>query len=1563
MHAQGLYDPSHEHDACGIGFIAHIKGQKSHSVIEQGLLILNNLDHRGAVGADKLMGDGAGILIQIPDQFYREEMAQQGITLPPPGEYGVGMVFLPKEHASRIACEQELERAILAERQVVLGWRDVPVDEAIPMSATVRGKEPVIRQIFIGRGPDVMVTDALERKLYVIRKSCSHAIQALNLLHGKEYFVPSMSARTIVYKGLLLASQVGQYYPDLQDPRCASALALVHQRFSTNTFPEWPLAHPYRLIAHNGEINTVKGNFNWMRAREGVMKSPVLGDDLKKIFPLIYEGQSDTACFDNVLELLLMADYPLPLAMMMMIPEAWENHTTMDPTRKAFYEYHAAMMEPWDGPAAIAFTDGRQIGGTLDRNGLRPARYIVTDDDFVVMASEAGVLPIPESKIVQKWRLQPGKMFLIDLVAGRIIKDKEIKNTYANAKPYKQWIDSLRIRLSELQQEPDEVKPLSSLLDRQQAFGYTQEELKFILKPMALNGEEMIGSMGNDSPLAVMSNKNKTLYHYFKQMFAQVTNPPIDPIREALVMSLVSFVGPKPNLLDTNHINPPMRLEVSQPILDFADMAKLRHIAEHTGGKFRSYELNICYPVAWGKDGIEARLASLCAQAADATQSGHNILIISDRLLDAGQLPIPALLATSAIHQHLVSKGLRTSTGLVVETGSARETHHFALLAGYGAEAIHPNLAMDTLIQLAKDAPPDEHLTPADAIAHFQKAINKGLMKVMSKMGISTYMSYCGAQIFEAIGLNKSLVDKYFKGTASNVEGIGVFEVAEEALRLHRVAFGDEQILLDRLDAGGEYAFRVRGDEHMWTPDAIAKLQHSTRSNNFSSYKEYAQIINDQSQRHMTLRGLFQFKFDPGKSIRLDQVEPAKEIVKRFATGAMSLGSISTEAHTTLAVAMNRLGGKSNTGEGGEDPKRYRQERKGVVIQDGETLASVLGKDRVVVNTVLQKGDSLRSRIKQVASARFGVTAEYLMSADQIQIKMAQGAKPGEGGQLPGHKVSDYIADLRFSVPGVGLISPPPHHDIYSIEDLAQLINDLKSVNPCASISVKLVAEVGVGTIAAGVAKAKADHVVIAGHDGGTGASPLSSIRHAGSPWELGLSETQQTLVLNGLRSRIRVQADGQMKTGRDVVIAALLGADEVGFATAPLVVEGCIMMRKCHLNTCPTGIATQDAELRAKFSGKPEYVVNYFFFVAEEARQIMAQLGIATFDELIGRTDLLDKVHAIEHWKAQGLDFSKIFYRRDSVAPRHHTENQDHGLEHALDHKLIAQAQPALERGEKVSFITPIRNQNRTVGAMLSGVVAQKYGHGGLPDDTIHIQLQGTAGQSVGAFLAHGITLDLIGEANDYVGKGLSGGRIIVRPNTEFRGRAVDNIIVGNTVLYGATVGEAYINGVAGERFAVRNSGVIAVVEGCGDHGCEYMTSGTVAVLGATGRNFAAGMSGGIAYVYDPDHSFASRCNQNMVELHPVPAATEQESEGSRALWHAAKRSDEEQTHELILKSLIERHFKFTGSTRARNLLDDWTTALSQFVLVFPIEYRRALIKLHAAVEPTKAPELERIA
>jgi glutamate synthase (NADPH/NADH) large chain len=1541
----GLYDPANEHDACGVGFVAHIKGEKSHAIVQQGLKILENLDHRGAVGADKLMGDGAGILIQLPDALYREEMGKQGVELPPPGEYGVGMIFLPKEHASRLACEQEMERAIKAEGQVLLGWRDVPVNRDMPMSPNVRAKEPVLRQVFIGRGNDVIVQDALERKLYVIRKTASANIQRLKLKHSKEYYVPSMSSRTVIYKGLLLADQVGTYYLDLQDPRCVSALGLVHQRFSTNTFPEWPLAHPYRYIAHNGEINTVKGNYNWMKAREGVMSSPVLGADLQKLYPISFADQSDTATFDNCLELLTMAGYPISQAVMMMIPEPWEQHTTMDERRKAFYEYHAAMMEPWDGPASIVFTDGRQIGATLDRNGLRPARYCITDDDLVIMGSEAGVLPVPDSKIVRKWRLQPGKMFLIDLEQGRMIDDEELKANLANSKPYKQWIENLRIRLDDLEEDGEPASASEStvsLLDRQQAFGTTQEDIKFLLAPMAQAGEEAIGSMGNDSPLAVLSDRNKPLYNYFKQLFAQVTNPPIDPIREAIVMSLVSFIGPKPNLLDINQVNPPMRLEVSQPILDFADMAKLRDIERHTHGKFRSVTLDITYPLLWGQEGVEAKLASLCAEAVDAIKGGKNILIISDRAVSATQVAIPALLALSAIHQHLVREGLRTTAGLVVETGTAREVHHFGVLAGYGAEAVHPYLAMETLAAIHKDLTGD--LSAEKAIYNYVKAVGKGLSKIMSKMGVSTYMSYCGAQLFEAIGLNSATVAKYFTGTPSRVEGIGVFEIAEEAIRMHKAAFGDDPVLATMLDAGGEYAWRTRGEEHMWSPDAIAKLQHSTRANNWNTYKEYAQIINDQSRRHMTLRGLFEFKIDPAKAIPVEDVEPAKEIVKRFATGAMSLGSISTEAHATLAVAMNRIGGKSNTGEGGEDAARYRNELKGIPIKKGDSLKSVIGAENVEVDLPLQDGDSLRSRIKQVASGRFGVTAEYLASADQIQIKMAQGAKPGEGGQLPGGKVSDYIGKLRHSVPGVGLISPPPHHDIYSIEDLAQLIHDLKNVAPHSSISVKLVSEIGVGTIAAGVAKCKADHVVIAGHDGGTGASPWSSIKHAGSPWEIGLAETQQTLVLNRLRSRIRVQTDGQMKTGRDVAIGALLGADEFGFATAPLVVEGCIMMRKCHLNTCPVGVATQDPVLRQKFSGKPEHVVNYFFFIAEEVRQIMAQLGIRKFDDLIGRADLLDMKKGIEHWKASGLDFSRLLAQPQMPADvsRFHIESQDHGLEKSLDNVLIAKSRAAIDKGEKVQFMEVARNVNRSVGAMLSGAVTKVHPEG-LPDDTIRIQLEGTGGQSFGAFLAKGITLYLIGEANDYTGKGLSGGRIAVRPSLDFRGTATQNIIVGNTVMYGATSGEAYFSGVGGERFAVRLSGAIAVVEGTGDHGCEYMTGGTVAVLGKTGRNFAAGMSGGIAYVYDEDGQFARRCNTAMVSMEKVLPAAEQEASVDRAIWHR------DQTDEAQLRKLLEDHLRWTGSRRARELLDNWAESRAKFVKVFPNEYKRALGEIHA--------------
>ncbi len=1538
--AQGLYNPANEHDACGVGFVAHIKGKKSHSIVEQGLQILKNLAHRGAVGADPLAGDGAGILLQIPDAFLREEMARQHVKLPPYGQYGVGMVFLPQEPASRLACEYEIERAIKEEGQTLIGWRDVPCDNS-GLGDSVRKIEPVIRQVFIGRGKDVTVTDALERKLYIIRKSSGHAIQALDLAHGKEFYVPSMSARTIVYKGMLLANQVGTYYKDLQDARVVSALALVHQRFSTNTFPTWDLAHPFRLIAHNGEINTLRGNVNWIRARQGAISSPILGKDLDKLWPLIYHGQSDSASFDNALELLVMSGYSVAHAVMMMIPEAWESHSLMDPNRRAFYEYHAAMMEPWDGPAAIVFTDGRQIGATLDRNGLRPARYIVTDDDLVIMGSECGCLPIPEESIVKKWRLQPGKMFLVDLEKGRIVDDNELKDTLANAKPYGEWIERIRVKLDEV--ESDKQRPERSavpLLDRQQAFAYTQEDIKFLMTPMAVNGEEPIGSMGNDSPLAVLSNKDKTLYHYFKQLFAQVTNPPIDPIREELVTSLVSFIGPKPNLLGIDELNPPLRLEVGQPVLDFFEMEKIRHIDRYTQGKFRSCELDICYPVAWGKHAIEARLASLRAQAEDAVRSGYSILIISDRKVDRENVAIPALLALSAIHQHLVAKGLRTSTGLVVETGSAREVHHFALLGGYGAEAVHPYLALESLLDAAQRDLLGAGAEGKKAIKNFVKAIGKGLRKVMSKMGISTYMSYTGAQIFEAVGLSRTLIDKYFTGTTSNVEGIGIFEVAEEAMRIHEAAFSSDPVLAHALDAGGEYAYRVRGEDHMWTPDAIAKLQHSTRNNSYSTYQEYAQLINDQSTRHMTFRGLFEFRFDHCTSVPIEEVEPAAEIVKRFATGAMSLGSISTEAHTTLAVAMNRIGGKSNTGEGGEDRNRYAP------VKAGETLASRLGKGRVESDIVLKEGDLLKSKIKQVASGRFGVTTEYLASAEQIQIKMAQGAKPGEGGQLPGRKVSEYIALLRYSTPGVELISPPPHHDIYSIEDLAQLIHDLKNANSRASISVKLVSEIGVGTVAAGVTKAKADHVTISGHDGGSGASPWSSIKHAGTPWELGLAETQQTLVLNRLRGRIAVQADGQMKTGRDVIIGALLGADEFGFATAPLVVSGCIMMRKCHLNTCPVGVATQDPVLRRKFQGKPEHVINFFFFVAEEARALMAQLGIRKFDDLIGRSDLLETRKCIEHWKAKGLDFSKIFYQAPMPAEvaRKHCESQDHGLDRALDHRLIELAAPALERGEKVAIDMPIRNINRTVGTMLSGEIAQRYGHDGLPDDTIRVRFAGSAGQSFGAFLAHGVTLDVIGDTNDYCGKGLSGGRISVQPSAKFRGDPLQNIITGNVVLYGAIAGEAYFRGVAGERFAVRNSGAHAVVEGVGDHGCEYMTGGTVVVLGATGRNFSAGMSGGIAYVLDEEGKFGDYCNMAMIDIEPVLAETEQAAKVSHDIWHQGL------ADEVVLKRLIENHARYTGSTRAYEILEQWNLYRLRFVKVFPKEYKRALTELAAA-------------
>ena len=1523
---QGLYNPGNEHDACGVGFIAHIKGHKSHDIVRQGLLILTNLTHRGATGYDPKLGDGAGILIQMPDAFMRKEAAKLNISLPEAGHYACGTVFLPQVAEARSACEVLIARIIEEEAQNLLGWRDVPRDNS-DIADAARAVEPVVRQVFIARGADTADQNAFERKLFVIRKRIEHAVRTLKLEDASKFYIPSLSSRTIVYKGMLLAKEVGIYYLDLQDESMMSALALVHQRFSTNTFPAWELAHPFRMIAHNGEINTMQGNVNWMAARHETMRSVLLGEDLDKLWPLIAEDQSDSAAFDNALELLVAGGYSLPHAMMMLIPEAWANNPLMDEERRAFYEYHAALMEPWDGPAAVAFTDGRMIGATLDRNGLRPARYLITDDGYVMMASEMGVLTFPQEKIIKKWRLQPGKMFLIDMEQGRIIDDAEVKQELAQAKPYRDWIEKSRYFLGDLPKVDGQIELAADLLDVQQAFGYTQEDLKFILHPMMVAGEEGMGSMGNDSALPVLSNKPKLLYYYFKQLFAQVTNPPIDPIREELVMSLVTFIGPKPNLLGIDETNPPLRLEASQPVLMPDELEQLKAIATATQGQFSAITLDMTYAANQGKQGMAAAIEALCKAARKAVLDGFNILILSDRNVSADRLAIPALLACSAAHQSLVVAGLRTSSGLVMDTGSAREVHHFALLAGYGAEAICPWLAFETITNLTAG---DKH---HEAQKKFVKAIGKGLYKVMSKMGISTYQSYCGAQIFEAVGLNSEFIDQYFTGTATNIEGIGLDEVAEESLRLHQSAFSEDPVLEGTLDAGGEYAFRVRGEEHMWTPDSISKLQNATRTGNASTYREYAKLINDQSQRHMTLRGLFRLK-PAGAPVPLEEVEAAKEIVKRFATGAMSLGSISTEAHATLAVAMNRIGGKSNTGEGGEDPKRF------IAVAKDTSMAAVIGFDRIEKDIALKAGDSMRSKIKQVASGRFGVTAEYLASADQIQIKMAQGAKPGEGGQLPGHKVSAYIAKLRFSVPGVGLISPPPHHDIYSIEDLAQLIHDLKNANPKASISTKLVSETGVGTVAAGVAKAKSDHIVIAGHDGGTGASPLSSIKHAGTPWELGLAETQQTLVLNRLRGRVVVQVDGQMKTGRDVLIGALLGADEFGFATAPLVVEGCIMMRKCHLNTCPVGVATQDPELRKRFTGQPEHVVNYFFFVAEEVRGLMAEMGIRRFDDLIGRADLLDMQAGIAHWKASGLDFSKIFHLpdMDDSVSRRHTESQEHGLQNALDNKLISQAKPALDNGEKVVITTPITNTNRTVGAMLSNQIATRYGHAGLPHDTITVKLSGTAGQSFAAFLAHGITFELEGEGNDYVGKGLCGGRIVIKPPKAFDCNPAENIIVGNTVMYGATSGESYFSGVAGERFCVRNSGASAVVEGVGDHGCEYMTGGTVVVLGQTGRNFAAGMSGGVAYVFDEDGLFNKRCNLNMVALEKVEHS---DNLPENAVHHL------DQPDEVTLKHLIQKHAVYTGSERAKTILQHWEEYRGKFVKVMPNEYKRALIEL----------------
>ncbi|MER2527685.1 MAG: glutamate synthase large subunit [Candidatus Competibacter denitrificans] len=1535
---QGLYDPRNEHDACGIGFVVDIKNRKSHQPIRQGLEILANLGHRGAVGADPLAGDGAGILLQLPDAFLRAECAAQGIELPAFGDYAVATVFLPRDGLVRGHSEAALERTVAAEGQIFLGWRDVPTDNSC-LGRSVRPTEPVIRQAFVQRGPNCPDTAAFERKLFVIRKQTHHAIWDRELLSRQPFYIASFSSRTLVYKGMILARNLGVYYPDLRDERLESALALVHQRFSTNTFPSWALAHPFRYLCHNGEINTLRGNINWMLARRHNMRSEQLGADLEKLWPLIGDGASDSATFDNALELLLAAGYSLPHAMMLMVPEAWSDNPLMDPKRRAFYEYHAALMEPWDGPAAIAFTDGRQIGATLDRNGLRPARYIVTDDDQVIMASEMGVLPIPEEKIVKKWRLQPGKMLLIDLEQGRIIDDDEIKAQLAAAQPYQDWLDATQIHLKDL---PAEIGPMApdseTLLRRQQAFGYTQEDTRAFLNPMAVTGEDPISSMGRDIPPAVLSDRPKLIYDYFKQKFAQVTNPPIDPIREELVMSLVSFIGPRPNLLDPYSAGTQKRLEVKRPILANVDLERIRRIEYHVDRAFRTHTLSMCYPVERGAEGMGRALEDLCREAADVVRHGDNILILSDRDMDADHIAIPALLATAAVHHHLIRTGLRTEVGLVIETGEAKRVHDFCLLAGYGAEAINPWLAFDTLTaSLSGFVPP---LSEADAHEHYTKAISKGILKVMSKMGISTYQSYCGAQIFEAVGLAEEFINRYFTGTQGVIEGVGLQEIAREAVIRHKQAFGDAPLYREALDVGGELAFRIRGEQHAWTPETVSLLQHAVRSGDYRQFKRYSRAMNDQTHHLRNLRGLFEFRF-ANTPLPLEEVEPASEIVKRLATGAMSFGSISWEAHTTLAIAMNRLGAKSNTGEGGEDPTRY---------------------------TPLDNGDSARSAIKQVASGRFGVTAEYLVNADALQIKMAQGAKPGEGGQLPGHKVNDWIARVRHSTPGVGLISPPPHHDIYSIEDLAQLIFDLKNANPKAAISVKLVSEIGVGTVAAGVAKAHADHVTISGEDGGTGASPLTSIQNAGSPWEIGLAETHQTLVRNHLRGRIAVQVDGGLRTGRDIVIGALLGADEFGFGTAALIAAGCVMMRKCHLNTCPVGVATQDPELRKRFPGQPAHVINLFTFLIEEVREFMARLGFRTFDEMIGRADRLDMRRAIHHWKARGLDFTRLL----AVPPAppgvatYHCEEQDHGLSGALDHQFIAQAKPSLEARQPVRFTSPIRNSDRTAGAMLSGQIARRYGHAGLPDDTIHIDLQGTAGQSFGAFLARGVTLELRGQANDYVGKGLSGGRIIVYPSAESRLRAQDNIIVGNTVMYGAIAGECYFRGVAGERFAVRNSGAIAVVEGTGDHGCEYMTGGVVVVLGRTGRNFAAGMSGGVAYVLDEAGDFDRRANQAMVALEPLndieaTLNAPLSPDDWRSLAQSALPEDWLRHDAQRLRILVARHYLQTGSEPARRVLEQWRELLPKFVKIMPLDYRRALqdmqqIKVRAARLDEKA-------
>ncbi|MGA3133448.1 MAG: glutamate synthase large subunit [Terracidiphilus sp.] len=1490
---QGLYHPRDEHDACGMGLVANIRGEKSHEIIRKGLEVLINLTHRGAAGCDPETGDGAGILIQIPHGFFARECAEQGITLPEAGAYGVAMCFLPVEKHNRLQCEGVFERIAQQEGCQVLGWRDTPVNgDAIGREA--RSSQPYIEQLFLGR-PQGLDEEAFERLLYHVRRRTENEIAASDIEDKETFYVPSCSCRTIIYKGLMLAPQIEKFYFELANPLVMSAMALIHQRFSTNTFPSWKLAHPYRYVAHNGEINTIRGNISWMTARQSILASPLHGDKIGDLYPLIMPGGSDSSSLDNAVEFLYQSGRSLPHVMAMLIPEAWSGNPDMDEDKRAFYEYHASLMEPWDGPAAIAFTDGRVIGATLDRNGLRPGRYIVTKDDLVVLASEAGVIEVPAEDILKKGRLQPGRMFLVDTVQQRIVSDGEIKKDLAGRKPYGEWLKQQQVTIDALPEPPRVIASNpETLLRRQRACGYSEEDLRILLTPMATDGAEPVGSMGTDVPLACLSDRPQPLFNYFKQLFAQVTNPPIDPIREELVMSLISYIGTERNILDEAPENC-HTLKLPHPILTNRDLEKLRRVAS---GDLLATTLPALFRAADGEAGLKHALDDLGNRASHAVNlGGYTLLILSDRGVDPTYAPIPSLLAMAAVHNRLVQEKTRTQVALIIESGEPREVMHFALLIGYGASAINPYLAIETVHDLKRRGLLPEKVTAEYAEKNFIKAINKGLLKTFSKMGISTLQSYRGAQVFEAVGLNKSLIEAYFPGTASRIEGVGLDVLAREAQMKHEYAFQPLTESETDLVVGGQYQYREGGEYHLLNPLTISKVQHAVRTNNFATFQEFTDLIDNQNRNLCTLRGLLKLKYAE-QPIPIEEVEPAKEIVKRFTTGAMSFGSISKEAHETLAIAMNRLGGMSNTGEGGEDEARFKRDAN---------------------------GDLRRSAVKQVASGRFGVTANYLVNADELQIKMAQGAKPGEGGQLPGHKVDDFVAKIRYSIPGVGLISPPPHHDIYSIEDLAQLIYDLKNVNPQARIAVKLVSEVGVGTVAAGVSKAHADVVLISGDNGGTGASPLSSIKHAGLPWELGLAEAQQVLLLNDLRSRIRVQTDGKLQTGRDVVIAALLGAEEFGFATMPLISMGCIMMRKCHLNTCAVGIATQDPVLRERFTGTPEHVINFFFFIAEQMRQHMAKLGFKTVDQMVGRVEKID-VHIDEaHWKAKGIDLSSILHVPDlpSRVARRRTTCQDHGLGPALDHALIAKAKPALESQEKVEASFAIRNVHRTVGAMLGGEIARRYGSAGLPEGTIHFKFRGSAGQSFGAFVPNGVTLELEGDTNDYLGKGLSGGRIIAYPPKTSSFLPEESILVGNVVLYGATAGEVFLNGIAGERFAVRNSGATAVVEGVGDHGCEYMTKGLVIVLGSTGRNFAAGMSGGIAYVYDDQGDFSTRrCNKTGVDLEPLvdPADVEQ------------------------VRTLLARHRDSTGSPRAAWVLEHWADAQPKFIKVFPHEYKRVL-------------------